>query len=71
MKDIFKYIDVEAYIDLFETAYNNSWKNNVPEYDEFVDPLSEDSYLTNENIMNYIDMEDKKSQEYVSTICGG
>ena len=70
-KDIFKYIDVEAYIDLFETAYNNSWKNNVPEYDEFVDPLSEDSYLTNENIMNYIDMEDKKSQEYVSTICGG
>ena len=69
-KDIFKYIDVEAYIDLFETAYNNSWKNNVPEYDEFVDPLSEDSYLTSKNIMEYIDMEDKKSQEYISAICG-
>jgi len=70
-KDIFKYIDVEAYIDLFETAYNNSWKNNVPEYDEFVDPLSEDSYLTSKNIMEYIDMHDKKSQEYISAIWGG
>ena len=66
--DIFKYIDVEAYIDLFETAYNNSWKNDVPNFDPNVNPLSDDTILNNKSIYSYIDMNDKKSEEYVSQI---
>ena len=66
--DIFKYIDVEAYIDLFETAYNNSWKNDVPVYNSDVNPLSDDAKLTTKNIHSYIDMNDKKSEEYISKL---
>ena len=66
--DIFKYIDVEAYIDLFETAYNNSWKNDVPVYNSDVNPLSDDAKLTTKNIHSYIDMNDKKSKEYISKL---
>lgn len=53
--DIFRYIDVEAYIDLFETAYNNSWKNEVPDFDENINPLADDAKLTSNNILCYID----------------
>ena len=66
--DIFKYIDVEAYIDLFETAYNNSWKNEVPDFDENINPLADDAQLTHHNILNYIDMTDKKSSEFISLL---
>ena len=66
--NIFKYIDVEAYIDLFETAYNNSWKNDVPEFDENINPLSDDAKLTTNNILNYIDTDDKNSSQYVALL---
>lgn len=66
--DIIRYIDVEAYIDLIETAYNNSWVNVVPEFDENVSPFSEEAVLTKSNIRNFIDMDDKNSPKFIEMI---
>lgn len=69
--NIFRYIDVDAYIDLIESAYNDSWRNNVPDFDENVSPLVKDQKLTPENILDYVDLTDKRTKEYVSQIMGG